>query len=305
MELEGLHHVTCITGDAPGNVDFYTRVLGLRLVAKTVNQDDTSVYHLFYADEVGSPGSDITFFEYPGSPPGRAGAGMVHRVVWRVGSAASLAFWADRLAAEGIATRELDGGLVFADPEGLGHELVVSESTDEPLMGVHPAIPAEHALLGFDGVRAFTGRRDSSVAVLEQVLGGTEVAPNTYEVRGTRRGATIRFDDAPDARPLQGAGTVHHIAWFSTVEDHRAWLERVEGVGIRTSGMVDRHYFRSIYFREPSGILYEIADDGPGFTRDVPLEELGTKVILPPWLEPRRAELEALLTPLPPDDLRR
>ena len=305
MELEGLHHVTCITGDAPGNVDFYTRVLGLRLVAKTVNQDDTSVYHLFYADEVGSPGSDITFFEYPGSPRGRAGAGMVHRVVWRVASTASLAFWADRLAAEGIATRELDGGLVFADPEGLGHELVVSTSTDEPLMGLHPAIPQEHALLGFEGVRAFSGRREGSVAVLEQVLGATEVAPGTYEVRGARRGATIRLDDAPDARGLQGAGTVHHVAWFSTLADHPAWLERVEGVGIRTSGMVDRHYFRSIYFREPSGILYEIADDGPGFTRDGPLEELGTKVIFPPWLEPRRAELESHLTPLPPHDLRK
>ncbi len=305
MQLEGLHHVTCITGDAPGNVDFYTRVLGLRLVAKTVNQDDTSVYHLFYADEVGSPGSDITFFEYPGSPRGRAGAGMVHRVVWRVGSAASIAFWAARLADEGVATRDLDGGLVFADPEGLGHELVVSTSTDEPLMGVHPAIPQEHALLGFDGVRAFTGRREGSVAVLEQVLGAAAVAPQTYELRGARRGATIRLDEPPDARGLQGAGTVHHVAWFSTLADHQRWLEHVESGGIKTSGMVDRHYFRSIYFREPSGILYEIADDGPGFTRDGPLAELGAKVIFPPWLEPRRAELERHLTPLPTHDLRK
>src|SRR5438876_8409313 len=151
MKLEGVHHVTAITGDAPGNVDFYVRVLGLRLVKKSVNQDDPTVYHLFYADEEGKPGSDITFFEYPGAGPGRAGAGMVHTVEWRVSSPESIAFWESRLADEGIAPeRDAEGGLSFADPEGLRHRLVMVETDDEPLTADHPEIPKEHALQGFN-----------------------------------------------------------------------------------------------------------------------------------------------------------
>ena len=284
MRFEGLHHVTCITGDAPGNVDFYTRVLGLRLVAKTVNQDDTSVYHLFYADELGSPGADITFFEYPGATPGRAGAGMVHRVVWRVVADATLDFWAQRLAAEGAAVERTDDAVLFADPEGLGHELRVSAAPDTPLRGRRDDIPEEHALLGFDGVRAFSARPDGSIAMLEQVLGAIRVDEHVWELRGDSRGSTITLDVPPITPGRPGAGTVHHIAWFSLVDDHGSWLERVESAGVRTSGIVDRHYFRSIYFREPGGVLYEIADEGPGFTIDLPLDELGTKVILPPWL---------------------
>ena len=155
MRLEGIHHVTAITADAPGNVDFYARLLGLRLVKKTVNQDDPTVYHLFYADERGSPGSDITFFEYPGARRGRAGAGMVHTVVWRVASPEALDFWAERLAAEGVETSRADGQLTFSDPEGLGLELAVVETEDEPLVAEHPEIPAELALQGFDSVRAY------------------------------------------------------------------------------------------------------------------------------------------------------
>jgi glyoxalase family protein len=298
MRLEGIHHVTAITGDAPLNVDFYTRVLGLRLVAKTVNQDDPTVYHLFYADEDGSPGGDITFFEYPGAARGRAGAGMVHRVVWRVASAEAIDFWEERLAREGVAAERVGETLVLADPEGLAHELVVS-GADESLIARHPDIPPEYALRGFDGVRAHSLRPDGSAALLERLLGARAVAEGEWELRGERRGGTIRFDAAPGERGRPGAGTVHHVAWGATVADHARWEERLEQAGVRTSGIIDRHYFRSIYFREPGGVLYEIADFGPGFTRDLPLEELGTKVILPPWLEDRRKDVEAILTPLP------
>jgi glyoxalase family protein len=293
MRLEGLHHVTAITGDAPRNVDFYAGTLGLRMVAKTVNQDDPNVYHLFYADENGSPGSDITFFEYPGAAPGRAGIGMVHRVIWRVGADAALDFWAERMGVE-----RTDDAVVFADPEGLEHELRVSTASDAPLSARHSEIPPEHALLGFDGVRARSLRPEASATLLETLLGAERHGDDTFEIRGEHRGGSIIFEQGGE-RGLQGAGTIHHIAWNSTNEDHPRWLERLEGAGVRTSGMVDRHYFRSIYFREPGGILYEIADHGPGFTRDLPLEELGSKVILPPWLEPHRTEIEANLTPLP------
>ena len=162
MRFEGIHHVTCITGDAPGNVDFYTGVLGLRLVKKTVNQDDPTVYHLFYADEDGSAGADITFFEYPGARRGRAGDGMVHTVSFRVGSSEALTFWQARLEAGGIATTLEGDRLRFEDPEGLGLELVVSRIGDEPLTASHPETPAEHALQGFDGVRAFASRPEAS-----------------------------------------------------------------------------------------------------------------------------------------------
>src|SRR4051812_20335941 len=194
MRLEGIHHVTAITGDAPRNVDFYTRVLGLRLVAKSVNQDDPTVYHLFYSDEQGHAGSDITFFEYPGAIPGRAGAGMVHTVVWRVGGDDSLAFWADRLAAEGVAVERPDGRVRFADPEGLAHELIVPTESDEPLTADHPEIPAEHALRGFDGVRAYSATPDAGAPLLERVLGATRRDGDTWELRGDVRGGTIAYE---------------------------------------------------------------------------------------------------------------
>src|SRR5438309_6958290 len=156
MRFNGIHHVTAITGDARRNVDFYTRVLGLRMTAKTVNQDDPSVYHLFYGDELAQPGADLTFFEYPQATPGRAGAGMVHRVVWRIGSAEAREFWAGRLRREGVTVAETEDGLLFADFEGLHHELVVSAAGDPPLVAEHPEISAEVALQGFEGVRAFS-----------------------------------------------------------------------------------------------------------------------------------------------------
>src|SRR4051794_18231280 len=170
MKLEGIHHITAITGDAPRNVDFYVRVLGLRMVKKTVNQDDPTVYHLFYADEHGSPGSDLTFFEYPGIPAGRAGQGMVHRIVWRVGSTAAVDFGEQRLGGGGVATDRDGDRLRFRDPEGLEHELMVNTSGDEPLIADHPEVPAELALQGFDGVRAYASEPEASRPLLEEAL---------------------------------------------------------------------------------------------------------------------------------------
>jgi glyoxalase family protein len=299
MRLEGIHHITAITGDAPRNLDFYTRVLGLRLTAKTVNQDDPTVYHLFYADEQGRPGSELTFFEYPGATPGRPGAGMVHTIVSRVGSPAALDFWEQRLGAEGLEVGRDGDALRFADFEGLQHELAVRPGVDKPLSAEDPEIPAEYALQGFDGVRAYSADPERSRAVLEKLLSAQRVGDGTWELRGERRGGTIEYESAPSDSGRQSAGTVHHIAWGTTVSDHPRWLELLNDVGVPNSGVIDRHYFHSIYFREPSGVLFEIADDGPGFTVDVPLEQLGSLVILPPQLEPHRTEIEARLTPLP------
>jgi glyoxalase family protein len=299
MRLDGIHHISAMTGDARGNLDFYTRVMGLRLVAKTVNQDDPTVYHLFYADERGTPGAELTFFEYPGLPRGRAGAGMVHRIVSAVASEAALDFWQARLGDEGVAVdRVAPDALRFADPEGLGHELVVA-GRDRPLRAEHPEVPAEHALSGFVGVRAYSARPERSGELLERLLGAERAGDDAWELRGPTRGATIAWDAPPEARRLQGAGTVHHVAWGTTREEHPAWHERLAGAGVHVTPVIDRYYFHSIYFREPSGVLYEIADDGPGFTRDMPVEELGSRVILPAWLEGERAAVEARLTPLP------
>jgi glyoxalase family protein len=299
MRLEGIHHITAITADAPRNVDFYTRVLGLRLVKKTVNQDDPTVYHLFYADEKGSPGSDITFFEYPGLPRGRAGAGMVHTVAWRVASTEALAFWAERLAAEGIDSERDRSVLRFTDPEGMGLALRADETDDEPLIAVHPDIPAELALQGFDGVRAYATEPDASRAFLEDALAFEPSGDTAWEARGDDRGSFYVYDEPPAARGLSGAGTVHHVAWASPMAEHEPWRERVAQAGARPTPVIDRFYFRSIYFREPSGVLFEIATIGPGFTADESQETLGEALSLPPAYEPLRERLEQVLTPLP------
>jgi glyoxalase family protein len=225
---------------------------------------------------------------------------MVHTIVWRVGSPAALDFWADRLTDQGIeVTRGGDGSVKFADPEGLGHEIVVSDSGDEPLAAEHPEVPAENALQGFEAVRAYHANPAQSAPLLEKLLGARPAGDDTWELRGDRRGSKIVYDAPPAERARPGAGTVHHVAWGTTVEEHPRWQERLTEGGVSTSGIIDRHYFHSIYFREPSGVLFEIADDGPGFTVDVPLDELGSKVILPPKLEPYREQIEAQLTPLP------
>jgi glyoxalase family protein len=303
MHLDGIHHVTCITADAPRNVDFYTRVLGLRLVKKSVNQDDPTVYHLFYADEAGSAGADITFFEYPGIQRGRAGAGMVHTVGWRVASEAALDFWERRLAGEADVLARDEAGVSFEDPEGLRHHLAVSTVNDAPLVAEHPDVPAEMALQGFDSVRAFSADPSASRRLLEDVLDFVGSDPTgltpMWEARGASRGGLYAYDEPPADRGLSGAGTVHHVAWSSTMEDHRTWHERVAAAGFRPSPIIDRFWFRSIYFREPSGVLFEIATLGPGFGVDEDPEHLGEKLILPPAFEHLRSQVEPVLTPLP------
>jgi glyoxalase family protein len=283
MKLEGIHHVTAITADAPGNVDFYARVLGLRLVKKTVNQDDPTVYHLFYADEEGSPGADITFFEYPGARRGKAGAGMVHRVVFRVADGTALDFWADRLASEDVETRREGDSLLFEDPEGLGLELRV--------------VPGEVAIQGFDEVRAFSRDADRSRGFLEEVLGFETRGEDGWEVRGEQRGGNYAYDRA-DSLGTPGAGTVHHVAFASLMDDHEGWQQRVAEAGAHPTPVIDRFYFRSIYFREPSGVLFEIATIGPGFDSDEPKETLGEALSLPPAFEHLREQIEPRLTPI-------
>jgi glyoxalase family protein len=301
--LEGIHHITAITADAQANVDFYAGVLGLRLVKKSVNQDDTSVYHLFYADETGDPGSDITFFEYPGVPLGRAGAGMVHRIVWRLTGPKALDFWTERLANHGVEVSRFDESVVFNDPEGLTHELRVVETTDEPLIAEHPEIPAELALQGFHAVRAYTDDPDRSRVLLEDTMSFAPVPHGpvqsaAWELRGERRGSYYLYDPPPPEPGLQGAGSVHHVAWAAQPEEIDEWQRRVTAAGARATPIIDRYYFRSVYFREPSGVLFEIATIGPGFTVDEPLEQLGSKLSLTPKYEHLREQIEPTLTPL-------
>jgi glyoxalase family protein len=294
MHLDGIHHVTCITGDAPQNVDFYTRILGLRLVKKSVNQDDPTVYHLFYADEEGSAGSDITFFEYPNARQGEAGNGMIHTVVWRVGAPDALEFWAERLGAEGHQVEPDGETLRFANPEGLQHELVVSHVEEEPLVARHPEIPRELALQGFEGVRAYGATEGEFLTKL-----GFEHEDGRWGTRDETRGGWIEYDEPPQAPGIGGAGTVHHVAWASKMEEQQAWHDLVRDAGGNPTQIIDRFWFRSIYFREPSGVLFEIATLGPGFATDEDPAHLGEKLILPPAFEHLRERVEPLLTPLP------
>jgi glyoxalase family protein len=296
MKLEGIHHITAITAEAQPNVDFYAGTLGLRMVKKTVNQDDPSVYHLFYADEQGNPGSDITFFEFPGVPRGRAGAGMVHRIVWRVASTDALDFWAKRLGEAGIATEREGESLRFADPEGLGHELLVAQVPEQPLIADHPEVPSEVALQGFHAARAYTVDPERSAPLLERLE--FERSGDGWEARGEQRGGLWHYDPPPAEPGLQGAGTVHHIAWASELDDHIAWRERAIEGGARPTPEIDRFWFKSIYFREPSGVLFEVATLGPGFGVDEDPEHLGEKLILPPFLEDQREQIESVLTPV-------
>jgi glyoxalase family protein len=298
VRLEGIHHVTCITGDAPRNVEFYARLLGLRLVKKSVNQDDPTVYHLFYADEHGSAGSDMTFFEYPGAAPGRAGAGMVYRVVWRVAAPDALDFWEQRLAAAGVESERNGDRLLFHDPEGLELELAVVATNDAPLDAAPPEIPAAVALQGFDSVRVYAASPETSRAFLEQGMDFRAAGDGTYESRGEERGSLYIYDESAE-RGVPGAGTVHHVAWASPMDEHEAWRQRVLEAGANPTPVIDRFYFKSIYFREPSGVLFEIATIGPGFAVDEPADHLGERLSLPPNYEHLREQLEPVLTPLP------
>ncbi len=300
MKLEGIHHISCITADAATNVEFYTGVLGLRMVKRTVNQDEPNVYHLFYGDEHGSPGMDLTFFEYPGAAPGRAGAGMVHRVLWRVGSADSLDFWRQRLSERGAQAERTADSVLFSDPEGLGHELVVARVPDAALLAEDPEVPAEHALQGFEGVRAYASAPAHSERLLGEGLGFVRQGGERWEVRGEERGSTYSYDPAPpEINRSQGAGTVHHVAFAARMDEIDAWRSRVSAAGARPTTIVERFYFKSVYFLEPSGVLFEIATIGPGFAVDEEQDHLGEQLSLPPQLASLRPQLERTLKPLP------
>jgi len=297
MRLEGIHHITAITADARRNLDFYVRVLGLRFVKKTVNFDQPDAYHLYYADEDGTPGSVLTFFEFAGAAPGQAGEGMVHRVSWWVSSRESLDFWADRLAAEGVSTTPEVWGLRFADPEGLELELVAGPGPGAPLSAEADDIPAEHRLLGFAGVRAYSDEPQAGAALLGEAL-AFEGGPREWVVAGGGRHATLGYDPAPAQPGLQGAGTVHHIAWASRDEDHEAWRARAAEAGARVTPVIDRDYVPSSSLRGTSGVLFEVATFSPRVAVDEEPGRLGEELRLPAQHEHLREQLEGALTPL-------
>jgi glyoxalase family protein len=299
MRLEGLHHITMITGDAQSNVAFYADVLGLRLVKKTVNFDDPSAYHLYFGDETGAPGSILTWFEFAGAAPGRAGLGMVHTLQLGVPSAASLDFWERRLTTMGATPpRQEDGTLRVADPDGLALQLVVADDGNPPLTAVHPDVPAEHAITGLEGARAYSMFSGVREGVLTDVLGFEHRGDGEYRLQGDERHFHWAYDPAPSFAPRPGAGTVHHIAWASRDEDHLAWQERIRLADGYVSDVRDRDYFDAIYFREPRGVLFEIATLSPGFATDEDPDRLGEALRLPAQHEHLREQLERTLTPV-------
>lgn len=317
MTLHGIHHVTAVTAHASSNHAFYTRTLGLRLVKKTVNQDDVSAYHLFYADGAGSPGTDLTFFDWPVGRE-RRGSRSIIRTGLRVRNEAALQWWAAHLAKEGIAHRGpvlRDGRrqLDFEDFEGQRLTLVEDESRPEGRPWQGSPVPTEHQILGLGPVVLSVSRVEPTDRVLTAVLGmtrvreyvqagstgGEEVTVRVYQMAGDGPGAEVHVAVEPRAHPAQpGAGGVHHVAFRTTLDEYAGWAQRLMELEIPSSGPIDRYYFRSLYFREPNGILFEIATDEPGFTADEPLDTLGGRLALPPFLEPRRQEIEAGLKPL-------
>jgi glyoxalase family protein len=296
MKLQGMHHLTMITADAQANVDFYADVLGLRFVKKTVNFDAPEAYHLYFGDEVGSPGSILTWFEFAGAPRGRAGLGMIHTLQLGVASEASLDFWAERLERAGYTTTRGDRSLRFEDYDGLGLELVITDQA--PLRAEHPEIPAEHAIASLEGARAYAEYAGVPEAVLTDVLGFTHLEGGEYELAGTERRFHWAYHPAPDLPGRQGAGTVHHIAWATPDDDQPEWQRRIRSAGAYVTPVRDRDYFRSIYFREPRGVLFEIATLGPGFAVDEDPDHLGEELRLPKQHEHLRPQLEATLTPV-------
>ncbi len=310
MQISGLHHLTAITARAADNHAFYTDVLGLRLVKKTVNQDDVSAYHLFYADGLASPGSDLTFFDWP-APPERRGANSISRTHLRVAGAETIAWWRERFLREGVTHDEpvsRDGRLTldFEDGEGQRLSLVDDGGQGEGHAWANSPVAEAYQIRGLGPVRLSVAAPERTEAVLTQVLGMREArrfALPEGEVRVFSAGpggpaTEIQLLADRGAPAHQGAGAVHHVAFRIPDADYAAWAGRLRDLGMPSSGPVDRYYFRSLYFREPNGILFEIATEGPGFTADEPLDRLGQGLALPPFLEPRRAEIEAGLKPL-------
>src|SRR3954462_2471350 len=299
MKLEGMHHITMITGDARKNVAFYADVLGLRLVKKTVNFDAPDAYHLYFGDEQGSAGSILTWFEFGGARPGRPGAGMIHTIQLGVASEASLDFWADRLTSKGYDSRRGERSLGFADYDGLRFELVVAGDGNPPLRAEHPEVPAEHAILGIEGARAYSAQDPADEhPLLTETLGFTVDGPGAYRLQGDSRHVHWAYDRAPAERGRLGAGTVHHIASAARDEDHLAWQQRARDAGQHVTDVRDRDYFNAIYFREPRGVLFEIATLSPGFAVDEAAEHLGEELRLPKQHEHLRPQLERVLTPV-------
>jgi glyoxalase family protein len=323
MQLTGFHHLTAVTADAPRNHDFYTRTLGLRLVKKTVNQDDVSAYHLFYADGKASPGTDITFFDWP-VPRERRGGQSITRTGFRVGSEASLQWWAGHLkehqvAQSPIAARDGRPTLDFEDFEGQRLSLVVESPSGEAHPWAKSPVPVAHQIRGLGPITMSVADLKPTDVVLTKVMNmrhvreyaqgadGSAAAVHVYQMgpstsSGQAPGPAAELHVAvePNApRARQGAGGGHHVAFRTpNFEEYNGWVKHLAEIGVPSSGPVDRYYFRSLYFREPSGVLFEIATDGPGFAADEPMETLGERLALPPFLETRRAQIEAGLKPL-------
>lgn len=315
MQLTGIHHLTAISANARGNVDFYTRVLGLRLVKKTVNQDDVSAYHLFYADGLGSPGTDLTFFDWPAAPE-RRGTNSIVRTALRVLGEENLGWWAARLTAEGVShggvkIRDGRATIPFEDPEGQRLALIDDGGRGEAHPWAKSPVPAERQIRGLGPITLSVPDIGPTRAVLEKVMNMREVRQygadngagarvHVFEMGEGGPGAELHVVVESYLSPAhQGRGAVHHVA-FRTPDDagYDQWAERLRALGVPNSGKVDRFYFRSLYFREPNGILFEIATDGPGFHADEPIATMGERLALPPFLEPRRAQIEAGLKPI-------
>jgi len=298
MKLDGLHHLTMITGDAQRNVDFYASLLGLRFVKKTVNFDAPEAYHLYFGDEQGSPGTILTWFEFAGARPGQAGAGMIHTIQLGVQSDRALDFWDGRLNSAGYSTERGGSSLWLADYDGLALELVIADQGNPPLRAVDPQIPAAFAIGGVEGTRAYhCGELAADRELLTDTLGFSELGAGEYLVDGPTRKFRYAYD-APIGAGVQGAGTVHHIAWHSADADHQGWRLRVAEAGQHVTPVIDRDYFHSIYFREPQGVLFEIATTSPGFAVDEDPEHLGEHLRLPAQHEHLRSRLEQTLRPV-------
>lgn len=312
MELGGLHHISGITGSVATNYNFFAGTLGLRLVKKTVNQDDVRAYHLYYADGVGSPGTDVTFFDWPRSPREQRGNNSISRTGLRVPNAASLEFWSARLASAGAILEpimELDGRptLLFDDLEG-GRFALVADGGSFEAKPWTKTVPLEHAMIGLGPVWLTVPHLEPTAAVLTQVLGmraereyvmgGAGVTVYAMDAGGA--GAEVHIETRPDLPPAKsGSGAMHHVAFrVKNIAEYALWLEHLTQSGIPNSGPIDRHYFKALYFREPNGILFELSTDDPGFATDENEDQLGQRLALPPFLEPRRADIEAQLAPL-------
>jgi glyoxalase family protein len=298
MKLDGLHHITMITGDAQRIVDFYADLLGLRLVKTTVNFDAPEAYHLYFGDETGSPGSILTWFEFAGAAGGRPGAGMIHTIQLGVTAPAALDFWAARLSGAGVSCERGDGTVRFADHDGLAFELVVALTGNPPLVAAHPEVPAEHALIGPQGARAYGREPAGAAPLLTRTLGFEAQDEGVYRLTGEHRRFGWAYDEPPAEPGRQGAGTVHHIAWACPDAEQPAWQERAREAGAMVTEVRDRDYFKSIYFREPRGILFEIATLSPGFAVDEDPDHLGEALKLPRMHEHLRPQLERTLAPL-------